>query len=993
MKALIRILLFALFIIFLSSCVPKSDLEGTWQSDMETQTKLSMETKLFTAGKHYDLIEYCERQPGYLATASNAQLNLLSKAYSTTKQYDKLFECFNQMEANYKNGDKYVMDYSFYKLDLYAEMPFMKGGAYLELGQYEKAIQEFKKGLKYSQASPYHQKSTMVPGEEALVIAYAYNNEKEKAYQLLEKIVQGYQQDYQRSLDKIYQGKRNRGIELNYALSTAKMYMALKDYKMVYETLAVEFPPGSPSSKDLGIVQISVDFLRNKALFELGRFSEAENGYRQLLRRPEIQSNGFIYQTILFDLGRIAYKAGNLDQAIGSFSESIEVIEQQRSTIHSEIGKIGFVGDKQAVYQDIVSALFENQQYAEAFVYAERAKARALVDMLAAKKQFSGGEIRNFSSFNDLLNQLDMAEKKAMAQSHLIPSSQQENRNVRGIIVQKRQELAKIDRELASLVTVSRLDISELQGLLPPDETLVEYFGSEDALFAFIVNRSQVWAVKLDVTGVNKEIETFRKQIILSPNEIKKMITKVKGSNGSGMDSVLNTLQITGDLLYQKLIYPIKDKITSNKITIVPHGALHYLPFCALHSDKGYLLDQFHIRILPSASVLPFLRGAGKGHTGELIVFGNPDLGDPLYDLPYAQAEALTIAEGQPNSKILIRKQATETRLKKWGNQFKFVHFACHGVYHPETPMESSLLLSGDNENDGTLSVAELYDLKLNADLVTLSACETALGEVANGDDVVGFSRGFLYAGANAIVSSLWKVDDEATSILMKHFYRSLKEKDIRAALRSAQLEIRKTYCPHPYFWAAFQLTGGIFGKASPAPTKPAEKQTLPSTAISKATEKRTGQGCRLSVTSSHMTLNGQKVSFNLKINDIIKILGKPSRIFHKKNILNVYDDIGLVVYQIPNTKNIITLSLFYCGDNFDFMPKRKFTSKLMVEDKIITPNMSIDSINSMYSTFTFVQQSIHSVKHWKSRLGKCQLFISYTDNALRQMGSLSICF
>lgn len=982
-KTLISIIFLALFIGFLGACAPKSNLEATWQSDVETQTKLSMETKLFTEGKHYDLIEYCERRPGYLATASNTQLNLLSKAYFITKQYDKLFDCFNKMEANYQNGDKYVMDYSFYKLDLYAEMPFVKGNVYLELGQYEKAIQEFQKGLEYSQVSPYHQKSTIVPGEEALVIAYAYNNEKEKAYQLLEKIVKGYQLDYQRSLKNIYDGKRNRGIELNYAVSIAKMYMALKNYEMVLKTLAVEFPPLGPNTKDLVISQISVDFLRSKALFELGRFSEAGNGYRQLLRQREIRSNGFIFRTILFDLGRIAYKAGNLDQAIEFFSKSIEVIEQQRSTIHSEIGKIGFVGDKQAVYQDMVSALFEKRQYAEAFVYAERAKARALVDMLAAKKQFSGGEERKLTPFNDLLKQLDIAEKKAMAQSHGIPHTQKENSNVRGIIIKKRQELAEIDRELASLVTVSRMDISELQGLLPPNETLVEYFGSKDTFFAFVVNHRQVRAVKLDVKGLNEDIKTFRKEII----------TKAKGYNGSGIDSVLNKLQHTGELLYQKLIHPIKDKMTSKNITIVPHGALHYLPFCALYSGKEYLLDQFNIQILPSASVLPFLHGDSKGYTGEFIVFGNPDLGDPRYDLPYAQAEALTIVEGQPNSKILIRKQATETFLKKWGNQFKYVHFACHGVYNPETPMESSLLLSGDNENDGTLSVAELYDLKLNADLVTLSACETALGVVANGDDVVGLSRGFLYAGADSIVSSLWKVDDEATSILMKHFYRSLKEKDKRAALRSAQLKVSKTYCPHPYFWAAFQLIGGTFRKTSLPLTKPVEKQTLPSTAVSNATEDMTGQGCRLSVTSSHMMLNGQKLSFNLKINDIIKILGKPSRIFHRRNILNVYDDIGLVVYQIPNTENVISLSLFYGGDKFEFKPNKKFISELVINDKIIMPNMSIDSINRMYSTFTFDQQSTYSVKHWKSRLGKCKLFITYTDNTLRQMERLSICF
>jgi len=136
------------------------------------------------------------------------------------------------------------------------------------------------------------------------------------------------------------------------------------------------------------------------------------------------------------------------------------------------------------------------------------------------------------------------------------------------------------------------------------------------------------------------------------------------------------------------------------------------------------------------------------------------------------------------------------------------VHLACHGTFNPEKPLDSGLLLAGDNSNDGMLTVGELYDLQLNADLVTLSACETALGKIANGDDVVGFTRGFLYAGTNSIVSSLWQVDDRATSILMQAFYRLLGTQDKRSALREAQLKVKETYNTHPYYWAAFQLTG-----------------------------------------------------------------------------------------------------------------------------------------------------------------------------------------
>ncbi len=190
------------------------------------------------------------------------------------------------------------------------------------------------------------------------------------------------------------------------------------------------------------------------------------------------------------------------------------------------------------------------------------------------------------------------------------------------------------------------------------------------------------------------------------------------------------------------------------------------------------------------------------------MLLGNPDLGNPDYDLAFAQIEAIAIAEEQTGTIVLLRKQATETVVKTHAVQFKRVHFACHGEFDPKDPLNSVLLLASDEQNDGRLTVGELYNLRLNADLVTLSACQTALGQIAKGDDVVGFTRGFLYAGTNSIVSSLWKVDDQATSILMQQFYKSLKKIDKRSALRTAQLKVKDTYNSHPYYWAAFQITG-----------------------------------------------------------------------------------------------------------------------------------------------------------------------------------------
>src|SRR5262249_45294605 len=137
---------------------------------------------------------------------------------------------------------------------------------------------------------------------------------------------------------------------------------------------------------------------------------------------------------------------------------------------------------------------------------------------------------------------------------------------------------------------------------------------------------------------------------------------------------------------------------------------------------------------------------------------------------------------------------------------FAMLHFATHGKFDAAAPLSSGLYLAGAPPAS-VLTVADLYGLDFEADLVTLSACETGLGTIANGDDVIGLTRGFLYAGGRTIVASLWEVDDAATAALMVDFYRQMRTADKREALRLAQLETRARF-PQPFYWAAFQVIG-----------------------------------------------------------------------------------------------------------------------------------------------------------------------------------------
>ena len=158
-------------------------------------------------------------------------------------------------------------------------------------------------------------------------------------------------------------------------------------------------------------------------------------------------------------------------------------------------------------------------------------------------------------------------------------------------------------------------------------------------------------------------------------------------------------------------------------------------------------------------------------------------------------------------SKAFYRQEATETKLKQESKFYNIIHIACHGEFDRENPLFSCLLLAPSADDDGRLMTNEIFGLQLKAYLVTLSACETGLGKIEKGDDIIGLTRAFITAGASSIIASLWKINDVASAVLIKRFYRYLKQNSKIDALRQAQLFIKQRY-KHPAFWASFVLTG-----------------------------------------------------------------------------------------------------------------------------------------------------------------------------------------
>ncbi len=758
--------------------------------------------------RYEELERIGERETAGLKEVSSPKLMPLCMAYAKLKRYNKLFPCLDRLEDNIRRGDKRQMDFDEFakRNPLMAGMAMMgsavAGGreglegdisifpylmraeAYIDLARYAEAVEQAKKGVANIPTQWNQERWARIMSTSMVGLAYALGGDRDNALKTateLENVSTAYPYTLLRG---------DKGVGL------AKIYLALKDYPKALNAMeegkdtlfgsfakgvADAFAAGDTKGEGLWVWQdLPREFVYNKTLFEVGRANEAKAGYDKLLGIPQTKDNGDIYWVILFDRGRIAEKEGNRAQAVELYRKAVDVIEGQRATINTEASKIGFVGDKQAVYQHLVAALLAESRNAEAFEFVERAKSRALVDMLAAKQDFAIHTV-NAQQVRTLLAQVNTTESEARIQGGDAAIA-----GKRSLAVKLKSDLQTQAPELAALVNVTYSSAKDIQARLPADEVLIEYYYDDKKVYAFVITRERLQVVWLEGGNLAQDVKAFR-EALDSPKD--------------------NRYLALAQKLHRQLFQPLEATLTKQHVLIVAHGALHYLPFNALHDGREYVIDRYRLRQLPSASVMPYLRGTRQAKTGTLLAFGNPDLGDKRYDLAYAQAEAQAITKVVPGARALVRRDATETAFKQQGVNYAYVHFASHGEFNADSPLNSALLLAKDKTNDGALTVGELYSMRLNADLVTLSACETGLGKIANGDDVVGLTRGFLYAGSRSIVASLWKVDDEATAYLMTRFYGALKGTSKREALRLAQIETRKKYV-HPYYWAAFQLTG-----------------------------------------------------------------------------------------------------------------------------------------------------------------------------------------
>lgn len=543
-----------------------------------------------------------------------------------------------------------------------------------------------------------------------------------------------------------------------------------------------------------------------KLAYLTGNFTRAHTLLNPLKLQLENNDIPWMEYECCYLRGCLYEKEGELKEALAEFTYAIEMTNKMGNNLCADELKSAFLRDKLDLFDRTIELILTlSSDCAIALKYVEQAKSRSLSDLLAhyMERELAGqlvpGELRE--RFHLLLNELywynNATQPGRLEES--IGKTVYSAEDLREKRSHCQQELNEIFRRIqiensdfADLKQPTPIELPELQQLLNTEEIFIEYFTTHGQISAFIITRNSIFIEKnlISEDEIEQLLAGFRFQLrkLISHKEyINKYLTRFH-------ESIKNYLK----RLHALLIAPLEKRLAGKALIIVPHGLLHYIPFQALHNGSNYLIEEHDISYAPSMTVYVLCQRKKPRKDGALLILGVPD-----QVAPEITDEIEAIQSLSAESNVLIGKDATMANLRHHASHCRVLHLATHGVVRHDNPLFSYLKLC-----DGELTFYNTYDLKLEAELVTLSACNTGVNHIFPGDELHGLMRGFLYAGTPSMVVSLWEVNDHTTSKLMMGFYqRFLAGESKRSALCAIQREMLHTW-QHPYYWAAFNLIG-----------------------------------------------------------------------------------------------------------------------------------------------------------------------------------------
>jgi CHAT domain-containing protein/tetratricopeptide (TPR) repeat protein len=547
-------------------------------------------------------------------------------------------------------------------------------------------------------------------------------------------------------------------------------------------------------------------WLRGEAARVSGQPIESRALLESALRDAEQHALPQIIYRCHTSLGLLAASARDTTNAEESFKRSIALIEEMRGPLPAEEFRTAFLVDKLTPYAEMVRLCLEDgsaAQALEALNYVERARSRVLADMVGGALQLHLKPLDQYEArllerleelrveLNWFYSQIDRAPdgefgRTAAAMQELHDRAREHETAVLEITRQLQQ------RGQQALSALNPLDIVQFQRELGADTALVEYFSLDGELLAFVVTDVDIKIVQR--LGQEEAVEVALGQLRFQIGTLRYGTERLH----SHIDQLTLRARRHLETLYDLLLRPIEAYLGERRLVVVPHRALHYVPFHALYDGTQYAIERREISYTPSATILRYCLARPHNHLERALLLGVAD-----ERTPRVLDEVAMLAPLFPDAVALLGEQATLAALRAQAPEADVLHLACHGQFRPDNPLFSALRLA-----DGWLTVRDAYSLDLRCGLVALSACETGVGAVAPGDELIGLARGFFSAGAPSLLVSLWMVDDATTATFMACFYARLCAGDNpAAALRVAQRELLVSH-PHPFFWSPFVLLG-----------------------------------------------------------------------------------------------------------------------------------------------------------------------------------------
>lgn len=502
---------------------------------------------------------------------------------------------------------------------------------------------------------------------------------------------------------------------------------------------------------------------------------------------------------LLHARGLAARTAGDHSAARRFFQLAVEAIDRQRAALPIEEFRTAFLSDKSVIYADLALALLDEPEptadaLEEAFAVIERARSRVLLERLLAVVDETVAS-RDAAAAE---RSVSMRQQLAWLYNQLLgghPDSRSTSRNISDQIRACEAVLQRIERRFEPrLAEAEPATLRSLQEALNADEQAIIYYCAGAEWMAFVVAPERAQLVRRLCSATQLETALAELRFQLGRVEV--------GDDYASRHALrlLRGVRSALQRLYDLLIAPLAPKLHVGQLLIVPYGSLHLTPFHALWDRGCYLIERHEIRYAPSASVeLLRRRRAQPGTPTTLAAFALRDA-----SIPQAEIEVNTAASHFQNAQVFIDAEACSDALRTAAAQCDVLHFATHGLFRPDNPFFSALKLA-----DGWIDVHEVYRLPLRSRLVILSACESGAVQVQGGDEAIGLARGFLGAGAQSLVVSMWNVHDASAAQLMGDFYIQLIESDLTpsAALRAAQLMAISAE-RHPYYWAPYTAIG-----------------------------------------------------------------------------------------------------------------------------------------------------------------------------------------